>query len=150
MFGGLAKLFKGDPSKKTQERLQPIVDAVNALDSQMQALSDDDLKAMTGKLKQRVASGESLEDVRAEAFAVRASATPQGRATWALRAQAGHRNQHSSLERVRTASWAAATPCARVSVYPWPCSIVRTHPVNQAVSPIPNQRRLPADNSSNL
>lgn len=71
MFSGLGKFFKGDPSKKTQERLQPIVDAVNALESNMQKLSDDELKGMTQKLKQRVAAGESLEDVRAEAFAVR-------------------------------------------------------------------------------
>lgn len=71
MFGGLAKMFKGDPSKKTQERLQPIVDATNALETSMKALSDDDLKAKTAQLKERVAAGESLEDVRAEAFAVR-------------------------------------------------------------------------------
>ena len=71
MFSGFAKLFKGDPSVKTKERLQPIVDSVNALDTKMKAMSDDDLKAMTLKLKQRRLSGESLDSLLPEAFAVR-------------------------------------------------------------------------------
>jgi len=43
--------------------LQPLVDAVNAEEPRLAALSDDDLKAQTPKLRERLAQGESLEDV---------------------------------------------------------------------------------------
>jgi preprotein translocase subunit SecA len=76
MFGGLTKLFKGDPAKKTQERLQPIVDEVNALESSMAEKSDDELRAVTQELKRRAASGTALDDLLPEAFAVRCPAMP--------------------------------------------------------------------------
>lgn len=74
-------MFKGDPAKKTQERLQPTVDNINKMAVSMSAKSDDDLRAITQDLKQRATSGTSLEDLLPEAFAVRASPT-QTASTW--------------------------------------------------------------------
>ncbi len=51
------------------KKLKPIVDLVNALESKMQAMSDDELKAQTPKLKNLIASGSALNDLLPEAFA---------------------------------------------------------------------------------
>lgn len=64
------KIFKQDPSEKTRKQYQERVDAINALEPVMQALSDDQLRAKTQEFKQRVARGETLESLLAEAFAV--------------------------------------------------------------------------------
>jgi hypothetical protein len=70
-LGGIGNIFKGDPSKKTKERLQPTVDKVNALEPGMLSKSDEDLRSVAASLRQRVQDGASLEDVLPEAFAVR-------------------------------------------------------------------------------
>lgn len=70
MLGGLGNLFKADPSERTRKTYQDRVDAINALESQMQALSDLELRAKTEEFKARVAQGASLDDVLVEAFAV--------------------------------------------------------------------------------
>lgn len=64
----LRKLF--DTSKKDVENLMPIVDRVNALEATISALSDDELKAKTPEFKERLANGESLDQIAPEAFAV--------------------------------------------------------------------------------
>lgn len=64
------KIFKQDPSEKTRRLYQERVDAINALEPMMQALSDDQLRAKTQEFKQRVARGETLESLLPEAFAV--------------------------------------------------------------------------------
>ena len=74
MFGGLGKLLKGDPAKKTQERLQPIVDDVNKLEPEMQGRSDEELRAMTVELQKKAQSGTPLDTLLPEAFAVRSPA----------------------------------------------------------------------------
>lgn len=71
MFGGLGKMFKGDPAKKTQERLQPFVDQINTLASSMSSKSDDELREITQELKKRATSGTALDELLPEAFAVR-------------------------------------------------------------------------------
>lgn len=71
LLGGLGKMLRGDPAKKTQERLQPIVDQVNTLESGMQSKTDDELRAMTKDLQKRAQSGTSLDSLLPEAFAVR-------------------------------------------------------------------------------
>jgi len=69
MFDFVKNLFK-DPNEKELERLQEIVDEINALESDMQKLSDAELKAKTAEFKQRYQDGESLDDLLPEAFAV--------------------------------------------------------------------------------
>lgn len=71
MFGGLGKIFKGDPAKKTRERLQPLVDNVSALEGEMQTKSDDELRGLTRELQDTARGGVNLEDLLPRAFAVR-------------------------------------------------------------------------------
>ncbi|MEG0129385.1 preprotein translocase subunit SecA [Clostridium sp.] len=63
------KLF-GSYSDKEVKRIQPIVDQIEALDESMQALTDEELKAKTAEFKERLANGETLDDILVEAFAV--------------------------------------------------------------------------------
>ena len=64
----LRKLF--DTSKKDVENLMPMVERVNALEPEVSALSDDELRAMTPTFKARLEAGETLEQIAPEAFAV--------------------------------------------------------------------------------
>jgi preprotein translocase subunit SecA len=74
-WGNFSQLFKGDPAKKTRERLQPTVDQINALDPGMQSKSDEELREVTQELRKRAQANESLDSLLPEAFAVRASDT---------------------------------------------------------------------------
>ena len=65
----LGKIF-GTAHEREMKRLQPTVDAINALEPSMQALSDDQLKAKTAEFKERIAKGETLDQLLPEAFAV--------------------------------------------------------------------------------
>jgi len=64
----LDKLF-GDPNKRVVVRLEPLVERINALESEIQKLSDDELKAKTSEFRQRFEGGETLDDLLPEAFA---------------------------------------------------------------------------------
>lgn len=68
-MGFLKKLF-GDYSTKEVKRINPIKDKVLALESTYAAYTDAELKAMTPKFKERLAAGETLDDILPEAFAV--------------------------------------------------------------------------------
>jgi len=63
----LGKLF--DSNEKEINRLKPLVQLISDLEPQFQGLSDDDLKAKTTQFKQRLAEGETLDDLLPEAFA---------------------------------------------------------------------------------
>src|SRR5262245_53327998 len=65
----LAKVV-GTQNERELKRLRPVVAQVNALEPAVQALSDEQLRAKTAEFKQRVANGESLDDLLPEAFAV--------------------------------------------------------------------------------
>ncbi|SHE67088.1 preprotein translocase subunit SecA [Clostridium fallax] len=68
-MGFFDKIF-GSYSEREVKRIQPIADKIEALDSQMQSLSDDELKGKTLELKERLQKGETLDDILPEAFAV--------------------------------------------------------------------------------
>ncbi len=68
-MGILDKLF-GSYSDRELKRVRPIADRVLALDEDMQKLSDAELKAKTAEFKERLAGGETLDDLLPEAFAV--------------------------------------------------------------------------------
>ena len=68
-MGLLKKLF-GDYSTKEVKRINPLKDKVLALESTYAAYTDAELKAMTPKFKERLAAGETLDDILPEAFAV--------------------------------------------------------------------------------
>ncbi len=68
-FGALAKKLFGTRNDRTLKALQPTVEAINGLEPAMEALSDEALKARTDWLRGRLADGESLDDILADAFA---------------------------------------------------------------------------------
>ena len=71
----ITKLF-GTHSERELKRIQPLVDKVLSYDEAMQALSDDELRAKTKEYKERLAKGETLDDLLPEAYAtVREAAT---------------------------------------------------------------------------
>ncbi|GIS18062.1 MAG: protein translocase subunit SecA [Alphaproteobacteria bacterium] len=70
MFSSLAKSLFGEPGSKDVKRLQGKVDAINAAEPTYKAMSDDDLKQMTATLKGRHDTGESLDDLLVDAFAI--------------------------------------------------------------------------------
>jgi len=63
------KLLFGNYSKKELKRINPIANKVLALEEEFRALSDTELQAMTPRLKERLAKGETLDDILPEAFA---------------------------------------------------------------------------------
>lgn len=65
----LAKFF-GNYSRRELKRIQPLCDAVLALEEKYKAMSDAELKAQTPALKERLANGETLDDILPDAFAV--------------------------------------------------------------------------------
>ena len=67
-MGLFTKLF-GTRSERELKKIQPIVDKILALESEYRALSEDALRAKTAEFKQRLAEGETLDDLLPEAFA---------------------------------------------------------------------------------
>ncbi len=65
---GITSLF-GSSNARYIKKLQPKVDAINACEPKFQALSDEQLKAQTVLFRQRLAAGETLDDLLVEAFA---------------------------------------------------------------------------------
>ena len=51
------------------KKLENVAKAVNALEDEISALSDEDLKAQTPKFKQEIENGKSLDEIMPEAFA---------------------------------------------------------------------------------
>ena len=68
-MGLLQKIF-GTHSENELKRIYPIVDEIEALGSQMEQLSDEELKNKTQEFKSRLKEGETLDDILPEAFAV--------------------------------------------------------------------------------
>ncbi|MBR3456779.1 MAG: preprotein translocase subunit SecA, partial [Selenomonadaceae bacterium] len=67
---GFIKRFLGDNNDKEIARYQVVLDQINAMESQMQGLTDDKLAGSTVRFKERLANGETLDDLLPEAFAV--------------------------------------------------------------------------------
>ena len=66
---GLTSVF-GSSNARYLRKLQPKVDAINALESDYQEMTDAELKEQTAKFRKRLAAGETLDDLLIEAFAV--------------------------------------------------------------------------------
>ena len=69
MISGLARSFFGSANERYVKRLQPLVDAINEIEPEIEKLSDEDLRARTDWLKGRLKEGESLDDLLCDAFA---------------------------------------------------------------------------------
>src|SRR5271154_3838343 len=69
MIGALARRLFGSANDRYVKSLQSMVDAINALEPEVEALSDEALRARTPWLKERLEKGEDLDDVLVDAFA---------------------------------------------------------------------------------
>ena len=67
---GFLKRFLGDNNDKEIARYREVVEKINALEPQMQNLTDDKLTGYTNKFRERLAAGETMDDLLPEAFAV--------------------------------------------------------------------------------
>ncbi len=67
-MGLFAKIF-GTRSERELKKIQPLVDKVLALEEEYKALSEEELKGKTAQFKERLAQGETLDDLLPEAFA---------------------------------------------------------------------------------
>ena len=65
----IEKIF-GTHSENELKRVYPIVDEIEAMEPEMQALSDSELREKTREFKERLSEGETLDDILPEAFAV--------------------------------------------------------------------------------
>ncbi len=69
VFNFFTKIF-GSNNDRILKTLQPLVDDINQLEPQMQALSDEQMPKKTIEFKERVKNGEALDDILPEAFAL--------------------------------------------------------------------------------
>ena len=70
MFGAIARRIFGSANDRVLKPLRAQVAAVNALEPDIAKLSDDQLRGKTDEFRQRLANGETLDDLMVEAFAV--------------------------------------------------------------------------------
>ncbi len=68
-FGAVARKFFGSANDRTVKGYSKRVDAINALEAEVQPLSDEALRARTDQFRQEVANGRSLDDLLVPAFA---------------------------------------------------------------------------------
>ena len=68
ILNALTKVF-GSKNERDLKRIQPLVERINSHETEVQAMSDDQLKARTPKFKERIDQGEPLDDLLPEAFA---------------------------------------------------------------------------------
>src|SRR5690606_10144351 len=70
MFQRVLKKVFGTKHQRQVKKIQPIVDQINALESKVSPLRDEELRGKTAEFKQRLDNGESLDDLLPEAYAV--------------------------------------------------------------------------------
>ena len=68
-LGTIARKVFGTPNDRKVKSVRPLVEKINALEPEFQALSDEGLVQKTAEFKARVANGESLDKILPEAFA---------------------------------------------------------------------------------
>src|SRR5260370_18635246 len=68
MIGALARKFFGSANDRRVKGYQSRVSAINALEPEVAALSDDALKAPTLEFRQQLAAGKTLDDILVPAF----------------------------------------------------------------------------------
>jgi preprotein translocase subunit SecA len=69
MLGAIARRLFGTANERYLKGLQSQVDAINAMESELESLSDEDLKQRTPWLRDRLAGDEELDDLLVDAFA---------------------------------------------------------------------------------
>jgi len=69
MLAAITKRFLGSHNDRFVRRLAPKVDAINALEAELEPLSEDELRARTDAFRERLTAGETMDDILVEAFA---------------------------------------------------------------------------------
>ncbi|EKJ86420.1 preprotein translocase subunit SecA [Leptospira meyeri] len=69
MFQKILTILFGSKYERDLKRLNPIVDAINSFEPTIKAMDDEMLSSQTKKFKERLSSGETLDDILPEAFA---------------------------------------------------------------------------------
>src|SRR5262249_60645655 len=69
MIGAVARKLFGSSNDRRIRAYRPRVDEINALEGELEALSDEALRARTDEFKKQLAEGQSLEDILVPAFA---------------------------------------------------------------------------------
>ena len=69
MIGAIARRVFGSANERYVKRLQPLVDAINDLEPEIEALSDEALRARTVEFRKELAEGRTLDDLLVPAFA---------------------------------------------------------------------------------
>ena len=69
MFGKIIKGIFGSKNERELKLMAPLVDKINQLEPDFQALTDEQLLAKTAEFKERLSQGEALDDLLPEAFA---------------------------------------------------------------------------------
>ncbi|MBT5263213.1 MAG: preprotein translocase subunit SecA, partial [Rhodospirillaceae bacterium] len=69
MFGAIAKSLFGSENDRLMKRLQGHAEAINALEPEVEALSDEQLRARTDEFRQQLANGADLDSLMEPAFA---------------------------------------------------------------------------------
>ncbi len=76
MLNTLLTRIVGTRNERELKKIRPVVAQIGAFEPQLRKLSDADLAGMTGVFRQRLADGQSLDDLLPEAFAVVREARP--------------------------------------------------------------------------
>ena len=69
MFGGIAKSLFGSSNDRYVKSLNPILAKIASFEDGLQAMDDDTLSQQTVRFRERLAAGETLDDLLPEAFA---------------------------------------------------------------------------------
>jgi preprotein translocase subunit SecA len=69
MFAAIAKRFMGSHNQRFLKRLEPNVEAINAIEGELEALTAEELAARTTAFRERLQAGETIDDILVEAFA---------------------------------------------------------------------------------
>ena len=75
---GLIKYITGSDGRKSLKKLNEMADRVEALEPKYQVMDDETLKSQTQVLKDRLAAGETLDDILYDAFAALREAAAAG------------------------------------------------------------------------
>jgi len=69
MFNRILNLITGNYNQREIDKLLPLVHKTNVIFEEYNALSDDEVKAKTKEFQERIANGETLDNILPEAFA---------------------------------------------------------------------------------
>ncbi|MBD3586101.1 preprotein translocase subunit SecA [Salinimonas sp. HHU 13199] len=104
MFSSVLRKVFGSRNDRLIKKLKKSVDAINGLEKEFEALSDEELKAKTQEFQQRIADGASLDDLLVEAFATvrEASKRVYGMRHFDVQMLGGQVLHHGKIAEMRT------------------------------------------------